>query len=162
MIASTHYGNTLGNFQLKLKGTLVRRKNQLGNIVPHFNGQAKAFDRYDFNPSETPVKNSWRGRDTEVRVRIAHVGLPGKAFDIESDWMNFSFDYPRFEDDLIQESENNSRSGYSEYGERVQAILMTELRSSRWEKSSNLEKVKILLQTMRRIHEALPGRAVES
>jgi hypothetical protein len=92
-------------------------------------------------------------------VRIAHVGLPGRAFNIESDWMNFSFDYPKYEDDLIQETENNERSGYSEYGERVQAILMTELRSSRWEKASNIDRVRILLQTMRRIHESLPGRA---
>lgn len=159
VIAATHYGNTLGNFQLELKGVLVWRKNDFEKIVPHFRGQAKIRDRYDFNPSETSAKDSWRGRDTELRVRIAHVGLPGRAFNIESDWMNFSFDYPKYEDDLIQETENNERSGYSEYGERVQAILMTELRSSRWEKASNIDRVRILLQTMRRIHESLPGRA---
>lgn len=159
VIAATHFGNTLGNFQLELKGVLVWRQNDFGKIVPHFKGQAKARDRYDFNPSETAAKESWRGRDTELRVRIAHVGMPGKAFDVESGWMNFSFDYPRYDSDLIQESENSERSGYSEYGERVQAILMTELRSSRWEKASHLERLKILLQTMRRVHEALPGRA---
>jgi len=159
VIASTHFGNTLGNFQLELKGVLVWRKNDFGKIVPHFKGQARARDRYDFNPSETSAKDSWRGRDTELRVRIAHVGMPGKAFDVESGWMNFSFDYPKYDSELIQESENSERSGYSEYGERVQAILMTELRSQRWEKASHLERLKILLQTMRRVHEALRGRA---
>ncbi|NBX18756.1 MAG: hypothetical protein EBR09_15490, partial [Proteobacteria bacterium] len=115
-------------------------------------------DKYDFNPSSGSAAQSWRGNDTELRVRLAHIGLPGKAFDVESDWFNFEFDYPRFDSDLIQESANSEKSGYSAYGEQVQVILMTELRSARWEKASAVERIKILMTTMRRIHEAVRQR----
>lgn len=158
ILASTHYGNTLGHFQLELRGKLVWRKNEFDAIVPHFKGEVRVKDRYDFNPSESAQKDSWRGRDTELRVRIAHIGMPGRAFDIESDWFAFNFDYPRFDSDLIQESENNEKSGYSSYGEQLQLILMTELRSARWEKASAKEKLNILVQTMKRLHAAARER----
>jgi hypothetical protein len=158
ILASTHYGNTLGHFQLELRGKLVWRKNEFDAIVPHFKGEARVKDRYDFNPSESSQKDSWRGNDTELRVRIAHFGMPGRAFDIESDWLAFNFDYPRFDSDLIQESKNNEKSGYSSYGEQVQLILMTELRSARWEKASAKEKLNILVQTMKRLHAAVRER----
>ncbi|NBO39046.1 hypothetical protein EBU99_10735 [bacterium] len=158
LIAATSYGNTLGNFQLQFKGTLVWRQNSDGDLVPHFQGHVQAKDRYDFNPSDSKITDSWRGRDTEVRVRIAHVGLPGKAFDVESAWLPLEFDYPSSELGLIQDGGNGGKSGYSAYGEQVQLILMTELRTSRWEKSSNLEKLKILIKTLKRLHAAVAAR----
>jgi hypothetical protein len=158
VIASTHYGNSLGHFQLRLRGDLIWKKNEFGTVVPHFTGQAKVFDKYDFNPSSGSAAESWRGKDTELRVRLAHIGLPGKAFDVESDWFNFEFDYPRFDSDLIQESANSEKSGYSNYGEQVQVILMTELRSARWEKASAVGRISILMTTMRRIHAAVRQR----
>lgn len=162
ILAATHYGNTLGNFQLELRGRLVWRQNEFGKIVPHFTGQARALDRYDFNPSESSLKNSWRGNDTELRVRLAHVGLPGKAFDIESEWMNYKFDFPKYDSDLIQESENSEKSGYSAYGEQAQAILMTELRSSRWEKAGAGERIKIIITTMRRLYQSARSRSFQA
>lgn len=157
-IATTHYGNTLGYFQMELRGKLVWRKNALDQIVPRFEGQTRVTDRYDFNPSGSHMKDSWRGRDTELRVRVAHVGLPGRDFEVESEWMNFSFDYPKYESDLIQEGPNAEKSGYSDYGQQVQLILMTELRSSRLEKATALERLGIIVQTMKRIHAAVRGR----
>lgn len=154
----TNYGNTLGNFQLHLRGKIFWRKNTEGQVVPHFEGKARLNDRYDFDPSTSGIKNSWRGSDTELRVRIAHVGLPGRAFAIESEWMNLGFDFPRDELKPIQQSPNTYKSGYSAYGQQVQLILMRELRSSRWEKASTLERLGILVQTMRRLQETTFGR----
>ncbi|NBW82640.1 hypothetical protein EBR21_12890 [bacterium] len=158
VLAVTHYGNTLGNFQIELKGVLKWKRHFSGRLLPHFDGKARVKDLYDFNPSESAAKDSWRGRDTELRVRIAHVGLPGKPFEVVSDWMNFSFDYPGYSDDLIQEGVNSAKSGYSSYGEELQLILMTELRSERWSKASSLGKLEILLKTMKRMHDAAKRR----
>jgi len=158
VLVTTHYGNTLGHFQLQLKGQLVWKKNIQGILTPSFRGQARVSDNYDFNPSETQPKDSWRGRDTELRVRIAHIAMPGKNFAIESDWMPMEFTFPKYESDLIQYSQNDEKSGYSEYGERLQAILMTELRSARWQKASHIEKVKITMHMLKRLHQATVER----
>ncbi|MFZ9520574.1 MAG: hypothetical protein ACO3A4_08870 [Silvanigrellaceae bacterium] len=158
VLFSTHYGNTLGNFQLDLNGVLKWKKHFSGKLIPRFEGKARVRDRYDFNPSESAAKDSWRGRDTELRVRIAHVGMPGKAFDIVSDWVEFSFDFPRYPGDLIQEGINSEKSGYSDYGEQLQLILMTELRSEKWNSASAREKLDILVKTMRRLHAAAKKR----
>ncbi|MEN9826227.1 MAG: hypothetical protein RI953_1972 [Pseudomonadota bacterium] len=158
VLVATHVGNTLGHFQLELKGVLKWKRHFSGKLLPHFEGKARVKDRYDFNPSESDAKESWRGRDTELRVRIAHVGMPGKAFEVISDWMNFSFDYPRYSGDLIQEGENSGKSGYSSYGEELQLILMTELRSEKWNKASSREKLGILVTTMKRLHDASKRR----
>ena len=154
VLAYTHYGNTLGHFQLHLKGQLIWKNNRTGTLAPHFRGNARVSDSYDFNPSETQPKDSWRGRDTELRVRIAHVALPGKNFQIESDWMPFAFDFPKYESDLIQSSVNDEKSGYSQYGEQLQSILMTELRSQRWQKASHMEKINIVIKMLKRMHAA--------
>lgn len=158
VLVTTHYGNTLGHFQLQLRGQLVWKKNIQGILTPSFRGQARVSDNYDFNPSETQPKDSWRGRDTELRVRIAHIAMPGKNFAIESDWMPMEFTFPKYESDLIQYSQNDEKSGYSEYGERLQAILMTELRSARWQKASHIEKVKITIHMLKRLHQATVER----
>jgi len=158
VLATTHYGNTLGHFQLQLKGQLVWKKNIQGKLAPYFRGHARVRDSYDFNPSESQPKESWRGRDTELRVRIAHIAMPGKNFAIESDWMPMEFGFPQYESDLIQYSPNDEKSGYSEYGERLQAILMTELRSARWQKASHMEKIKITIHMLNRLHQATVER----
>lgn len=158
VLASTHYGNTLGHFQLHLRGALIWQKNMVGALAPHFRGQARVSDNYDFNPSATQPKESWRGRDTELRVRIAHVGMPGRPFQIESDWIPYDFTIPKYESDLIQFSPNDDKSGYSDYGEKLQAILMTELRSERWQKSSSLEKLKIVVRLLTRLHQEVVKR----
>lgn len=158
ILTSTHYGNTLGHFQLKLKGKLVLKKNEFGWITPRFEGYAQVFDRYDFNPSDSSQKDSWRGSDTELRVRLAHVALPGRAFDIVSDWFPMAFDVPKYAGDLFQTSRNESESGYSSYGEQLQLILMTELRSEKWAKAKNNERVSIVVRTMQRLHEAARKR----
>lgn len=159
VLASTHYGNTLGHFELQLRGQLLWQSDFQGQLVPHFRGQARIKDSYDFNPSESQPKESWRGRDTELRVRIAHVAMPGKNFQIESDWMHMEFRFPKYESDLIQFSQNDEKSGYSDYGERLQAILMTEMRSTRWQKASHMEKVKITINMLKRLHQATTERA---
>lgn len=158
VLASTHYGNTLGHFQMHLRGHLIWKKNMLGKLVPQFQGLAKVTDNYDFNPSESQPNESWRGRDTELRVRIAHIGMPGKNFRIESEWMPFEFLFPKYDSDLIQSSKNDEKSGYSEYGEKLQGILMTELRSARWQNSSAMEKVKIVIQLLSRLHQTTVAR----
>lgn len=131
----------------------------MGEIVPRFEGKARVYDRYDFNPSVSSAKESWRGRDSELRVRIAHIALPGKPFEISSDWMDFNFDLPKYEYDLINDGNNSESSGYSKHGERLQAILTVELRSSAWEKASPLDKLKTIIRTMQKIHETLKMRS---
>ncbi|MEY4065467.1 MAG: hypothetical protein RIR26_1675 [Pseudomonadota bacterium] len=155
ILVSTHYGNTLGHFQLHVKGDLKFRKNEMGVFVPRFEGVAKVEDRYDFDPSLSAQKDSWRGNDTEFRVRIAHFALPGRAFDVTSEEFSFQMEIPTRAGELAQRSENDEKSGYSSYGEQVQAVLMTEMRSTRWENSSLLQRISILAKLMKRLHEAL-------
>lgn len=158
VLVSTHYGNTLGHFHLHLKGRLQHRKNEFGNFVARFEGVARVEDRYDFDPSPTAQKESWRGNDTELRVRIAHIAMPGRAFDITSDDFPLNIDIPLREGELIQRSENDEKSGYSNYGEQVQLVLMTELRSARWEKAPPLQRISILTKLMKRLHDAVVMR----
>lgn len=158
VLVSTHYGNTLGHFHLHLKGRLKHRKNEFGKLVARFEGVARVEDRYDFDPSPTAQKESWRGNDTELRVRIAHIAMPGRAFEITSDDFPLNIDIPLREGELIQRSENDEKSGYSNYGEQVQLVLMTELRSARWEKASTLQRISILAKLMKRLHDAVVMR----
>jgi hypothetical protein len=164
VIAKATYGNTLGNFTLKLKGSLKWKMVNSGSLIPRFEGKAKVRDNYDFNPSGSTLKNSWRG-EAEARVRIAHVALPGKAFAIESDWFDFSFDFPYGNnvDDgpnefvgTIQRGKYQG-TGYSDFGKKVIWSLVYELNSGEWDKASASDKIRMVVATMLRFKSYFEG-----
>ena len=68
-----------------------------------------------------------------------------------SNWEQISFPVPMKRYDFIQKGSNLHKSGYSEYGQKLQSIILVELRSSRWKKTTNIGKMKIIIRTMKRL-----------
>ena len=77
----TVVSGTLGNFEVKYKGSLTLDAKD--DDKWSFNGQMKFKDTYDFNPM--PFGAGYRPWPAEAKVRAANRLLPGKPFAITSE-----------------------------------------------------------------------------
>lgn len=77
---------TLGRFQINLKGSITKDKKDPSKWS--FKGQMQFSDTYDFETSPTKPGDLERNNWADDQTNFANRFLPGKGFEVTSEWIN--------------------------------------------------------------------------